>query len=463
MSRRMMRRQQRAGRPERARYAPPPDAAAAAAAAGTLSTPETGHLPADGFSAGLKKHTLMDFVGSKRVRSRVTNRMPIVKAGEGHGTQVVPGSTVRFPLNSTFDTDVPTLVLRFGDATATGGTNTCFPNGIHGIIDRIDLVVNGSPQTSYPRFNIAGDVKYYSDLDPTATGNEIMGFATEADRIALASVATTYELPIGWLLKGIEILPTSSVYQNQTFEFHVHFAEAASCLEDTAGTSTYTILRPELVYDGVTVDDETRGVMRQAAMSGDALHFESWAVASHEIAAGSATVDVPVPISNTSVSRMVGIMRPTATLNTTTQHDRLHDWKLDNLTSFQALVNGTPFPNFKIRTGATEIREAYRHYLRGWGDQHTEFPSHYHGGISFDEFSNTAASGIGKFIALVDFRKDHQPGIMSGIDTTRAGGRVALQLSSTAGFAASQSVNVFVYYDCKLVLAPGSTGVMVVQ
>ena len=69
--------------------------------------------------------------------------------------------------------------------------------------------------------------------------------------------------------------------------------------------------------------------------------------------------------------------------------------------------------------------------------------------------------GVGKFVAAIDLRKDAAYGLLSGIDTTNPGSAVTLRLNSTAGYAAAQTMNVFVMYDAQFaVFADGSVRVI---
>lgn len=415
----------------------------------------------------LPPQSVAELIHHGRYSSRVVRRDEITCPLKHGVTPVRPGAqNIDFELEAGYDIDFKTMRLRLVGASATGGTNTRFEPGMWTIIDSVELKAGGTRLKYMEDFGEYMTMRYKMGERPTSYGKEAMGVGTLAERIAWAAAAQDYIVPLDLLMEDVEIFPRETLLQGQTIIVRINFASVASCIDDDvgAGTETYSIVRPELLYDGVQLDCEARSQMQNAASyytrryaetgrghPGLTFHSQGYEIKRQTINAGATSEQLDMTFKKASIYRMLYTMRVSATVDTTTSSLRLQNWRLDNITEFSSRIQGLLYPASAIETGATTIRRAYDEFLRGSTDQHFDHTPNFPVAISYDKFRGASSDGIDNFIAVIDLRSDAASDILTGLDTSVSSRTVVFQLRSTP-ISAQHNAELFVEYDNAFVI-----------
>lgn len=380
-------------------------------------------------------------VEKSHIIERIHDVRHLVSTGE---TAAAPGAKhVDVHFNSLNDLPLDSLRIKFEGLKTTGGTNSSFPSGIFGLIESVEILVNGTSEHTWPDFGRTRLLQYALESSADGIAGEVWGSATRPRRRVLAPVAHDYEASISDLFAahGQNILPLSTLLGKTRFTLRFGFYEANECLNATAITPTWTCDRFLCVSDGVKLTPEGKKVFD----NGVVFYVNGWTHNTTAVAAAEVSKTITVRLNHGNIQSFTLTATPTADTFDVTAEDRLENYH-NIFTSFGGALNGQRFPQRDVEMGTATIATAYHRLIREMHGFSSSGPNpNYVADITEKQFYGLNPDGINKCVLTQDFRAQSEVGIMSGVSMT-ANDVVEFTVYNTGTFGGVYTLHYCVNY-----------------
>ena len=304
---------------------------------------------------------------------------------------------VILPNNAIYDTRCGYLTFDL-QVTVTGGTYKRVHSGIFSIFNRLRILAGSTEIEDLRDYNRIYSI-LWEILNPAlVTGNmgvTSMGFGTQLQRNALATVITQYACPIYSGIFNTELLPFDNLTNQIVLELYIE--DPTVCIETDGTLPIITISNIVFHMERLELDTSYRMFIKNYVSSnGLKLGFHTW---ERYISALTQGINQNITISqrSSSMNGIINLFVDSSTINNTLINDKFLDWLPLTLSTVQDLINGSIYPDEPIDCVSTNRWEAFQMYLR-WVQKYAA-----NGIIPIAAPINNTAFAVNRFIQIDDY------------------------------------------------------------
>lgn len=308
-----------------------------------------------------------DSIRFKTVKSAVAaRRVPVKIRAEQQQYSSSSNKLMRIilPNNAIYDTRSSYLTFDL-TITTTGGTYKRLATAVFSAINRLRVLAGATEIEDLRDWNRIYNILWEMINPPDVTANmgtTVMGFGTQFERNLLGSQVTSYACPIYSGVFNTELLPFQNLKNQIVLELYI---DDPTTFVETDGTNPQITIS-NLVFNMERLElDKSYSdyIMSYVSTHGLKLGFHTWERYINALTTG-VNQNISITQRSSSMNGMLNIFTNSATINDPTTNDKYLNWLPLTISTVQAFINGSVYPDEPIDCVYASAFQAFQIYLR---------------------------------------------------------------------------------------------------